>query len=282
MKKIKFYFMVTVMGYLLIGLVTSCSKEEKNFTLSKDNVEVGINQVINVEIKGLSTYQAIVDKEDIATVSVKDNNVMIKGMKKGDAVVKVVDTHNIAFIKEIKVKVLEGAVVTKNTVTLNTSAGDKWVYFSFLKGQVMVNDSSVTGIPEGLEWDIAFCRNFTRTNSGTSNSKGEGKGGAVMTNFKNLDEVTAIPESSLFVIDTIGLILPKMKDIVTSCNEELYKWAPLDLESGTMPPPVTLSKNVFVVRCADGKTYAKIKFLAFTDNESNRFYPKFEYVYPFK
>ena len=67
-----------------------------------------------------------------------------------------------------------------------------------------------------------------------------------------------------------------MQVIVTSHNKELQKWVEM-VSMGVFE----LNKNVFIIRCADGKTYAKVKFLDHTNKEDQKHYPKFEYEYPY-
>ena len=180
--------------------------------------------------------------------------------KTGEVVVTVKDAQNTKYTKNIKVTVQENLVTVRDTTVINASASDKWVYFSFLSGNIIaINKNGTTDIPSGNDWDIAFCRFYSRTNSGKSNSDNNGKGGAFMTDAKSLDELTKIPDENSFVIDRLDTIMPQMKIVKTATNKELNKW--IDVNISQMPPKTTLNKtNVFVVRCADGKTFAKIKF----------------------
>ncbi len=162
-------------------------------------------------------------------------------------------------------------------VQVDASSKENWTYFSFSKGEVVsITPNAVLEVPKGVDWDIAFYRNTIRVNCGTS---GEGKGGAVMTEIEDFEQLNAVPSDN-FVVDTIGNILAMPMIEGASFNTVMSQWAPFDMS--TMPPGVELSKKVFVVRCADGATYAKIKFLEYTDDKGQRFYPKFKYFYPFK
>ena len=77
-------------------------------------------------------------------------------------------------------KISKGTQV-KNLYTFNK---DNWVYFSFKKGVITIQD------PENsLDWDIAFFAHFLKTNGGIS---GKGEGGAVKTDSNNFDTVTVL------------------------------------------------------------------------------------------
>lgn len=166
---------------------------------------------------------------------------------------------------------------TSNSVTLDASSKTEWTYFSFAtKSVVNIKPNGIKDVPEGTNWDIAFLRTSARVNCGVS---GKGKGGVMMTDFENIEDLKSLP-SGEFVVDVLGthVGMPNIEGV--PMNEVLSKWAVLNTSS--MPPAVTLSPKVFVIRCADGVTYAKIKFLGYTNDEGRRFYPTFDIVYPFK
>ena len=283
--KLKSYFTAALFVFLTLGLATSCKEKDpvkEIFSLSKGEVKIGLRQTIRVKIIGNSTYQTTPSSEGIVDVKVNNTNIFITALDKtGEVVVTVKDAQNTKYTKNIKVTVQENLVTVRDTAVINASASDKWVYFSFLNGNIIaINKNGTTDIPSGNDWDIAFCRFYSRTNSGKSNSDNNGKGGAFMTDAKSLDELTKIPDENSFVIDRLDTIMPQMKIVKTATNKELNKW--IDVNISQMPPKTTLNKtNVFVVRCADGKTFAKIKFLDYKNDENQKYYPKFEYEYPF-
>ena len=283
--KLKSYFTAALFVCLTLGLATSCKEKDpvkESFSLSKGEVKIGLRQTIRVKIIGNSTYQTTPSSEGIVDVKVNNTNIFITALDKtGEVVVTVKDAQNTKYTKNIKVTVQENLVTVRDTAVINASASDKWVYFSFLNGNIIaINKNGTTDIPSGNDWDIAFCRFYSRTNSGKSNSDNNGKGGAFMTDAKSLDELTKIPDENSFVIDRLDTIMPQMKIVKTATNKELNKW--IDVNISQMPPKTTLNEtNVFVVRCADGKTYAKVKFLEFENNECKKIYPKFEYEYPY-
>ena len=281
--KLKSYFKAALFVCLTLGLATSCKEKDpvKGFTLSKEELTIGLGQSVYVDITGNSTYSATSSNEEIVSVMVSGKSVFIKAKDKmGEAVVKVTDTKNTSDTKNIKVTVQKEVKPQKFTVQLDASRKKNWTYFSFATGQVVtVDKDSIIDSPKGLDWDVAFCRFYTRTNSGDSNSEKSGKGGALMTEVFSLEQAQ-IPEDDKFITDETGQLSPGMAVIVTSRNEELQKW--LDVDISHMPPTYSIkNKNVFIIRCADGKTYAKVKFLGFENDEGKNIYPKFEYEYPF-
>lgn len=163
-------------------------------------------------------------------------------------------------------------------VQVDASSKENWTYFSFSKGEVVdIKPNGKTDVPKGLDWDLAFYMNTIRVNGGLS---GEGKGAAVMTNDTLLSVVTQLPADSLFVEDTMGTIISMQGNFDVPFNTEMSKWSPYLFPK--MPPYGPAVKNVFVVRCADGINYVKIKFIESSNNKGKYYYPKFQYVYPFK
>lgn len=65
-----------------------------------------------------------------------------------------------------------------------------------LKKEKEVNVSEETHA-ENTDWDIAFNRYNVRTNSGAS---GKGKGGALLTNIKDMAACTTVPQGT-FTVD---------------------------------------------------------------------------------
>ena len=280
--KLKSYFTAALFVCLTLGLATSCKEKDpaKGFTLSKEELTIGVGQNVYVDITGNSTYSATSSNEAIVSAMVSGKSVFIQAKgQTGEAVIKVTDTKNTSDTKNIKVTVQKEVKPQKYTVQLDASSSKKWTYFSFATGQaVTVDNDGIKDVPKGLGWDIAFCRFYTRTNSGESNSDKNGKGGVFMSEVKSMEQAQ-IPEDDKFIIDEVGKLDPAMDIIVTSHNKELQKW--LDLDMSKMPPIFSIKNKVFIIRCADGKTYAKVKFLGFENNEAKRVYPKFEYEYPF-
>ncbi|WP_347027169.1 HmuY family protein, partial [Bacteroides ovatus] len=145
-------------------------------------------------------------------------------------------------------------------------------YYSLEKGkEVSVSEESHA---ENTDWDIAFNRYNVRTNSGAS---GKGKGGALLTNIKDLAACTTVPQGT-FTVDAAytitapgtGFPPPTME---STANEVLCK----AITFAGPPPTYTPSDYVFIVRTASGK-YAKLKAKSFYDDEGKSGIYSFEYA----
>lgn len=85
------------------------------------------------------------------------------------------------------------------TVTIDASEYEKYVYFSFEKGEVIAttawNDES---FQNRSDWDLGLHRYEFRTNSGLS---GKAQGGAFETEETDITKPIAIPAKDAFVVD---------------------------------------------------------------------------------
>lgn len=159
--------------------------------------------------------------------------------------------------------------------TVNAPGFDRWVYFSFAKGDTIATDGSYDALKNSKEWDFAFHRGDIRTNSGPS---GPGMGGAFETTSFDLTTVTEKPADVTYTADAAAAItFPTMMDAVQqSRNEVLASW--YSMSSG-LPPVFTCKKQIFFVRAATGK-YAKVQFLDYTNDKGKGGYARFVYQYP--
>lgn len=88
-------------------------------------------------------------------------------------------------------------VAIENMVTLPLADESQWTYFSFAKGSI-VGYSAFDSEEEDRQWasrndwDIAFCGERMKTNSGTS---GQGNGGVIYHENITYDEATEAPAS---------------------------------------------------------------------------------------
>lgn len=163
---------------------------------------------------------------------------------------------------------------TKTVEFLNASAYDKWVYFSFDKGEVV----TITDFANDLSWDIAFHRGNVRLNGGKS---GKGKAGAIKTESKKWDDVKEAPTSG-YVLDEIGSVTTSFTG--TGITEEdqpfsqtLETWLTTDTSN---PPPVyTIHGWIYVIKTATGK-YVKLSLYDNKDatNKSAGYF-SFKYQY---
>ena len=162
--------------------------------------------------------------------------------------------------------------VKQVSLSRKTAYGNDWIYYSLEKGKE-VNVSEETHA-ENTDWDIAFNRYNVRTNSGAS---GKGKGGALLTNIKDMAACTTVPQGT-FTVDAsytitapgTGFPPPTME---STANEVLCK----AITFAGPPPTYTPSDYVFIVRTASGK-YAKLKAKSFYDDEGTSGIYSFEYA----
>jgi hypothetical protein len=175
-------------------------------------------------------------------------------------------------------------------ISLDATADDKWVYFSFETGK----EVGTTGVEEkksGLDWDIAFHRWDVRLNCGES---GTGKGGALLSEGNiaktGWDAVTVAPEST-YKLDgelsvLIGHMNPPVKTtgssvitggIVSETDEKPGTWMNFKhLGGGVREYGIT--NQIFVIKTASGK-YAKIWLKQYTNAEKKGGHITMKYAY---
>lgn len=187
---------------------------------------------------------------------------------------------------------------TVNSVVVNATAYDQYVYFSFEQGKVIKTAKyDDEAIKKDKSWDIAFHRYELRTNSGLS---GEGNGGAYEVGVQDIRQAVTIPAADKFTPDNqtqaqiiefkhgdpkaaapvqkmlaLNPILSTMKEIVVDPDKKgpdgkpatktkiLHEGAIVqNLDNhGTAKAVSWLSNKVFIVRTATGK-HAKIKVIS--------------------
>lgn len=154
-------------------------------------------------------------------------------------------------------------------------SGHQWHYYSFAKGELA--DMTDEEAAESLEWDIAFDRNYIRTNSGEGC---KGKGGALDMNKTEFDDVANLPTSG-YKEDITATIqnspMASQKEIETAinpafvCHEVEGTW----FYVAGMGGGYEYNNNVFGILCADGKTRAKLIMRSYGSSKI-----AFEFVYP--
>lgn len=167
------------------------------------------------------------------------------------------------------------AGVTKDTVVSNYMDGHRWHYYSFAKGELV--DMTDEEAAESLEWDIAFDRNYIRTNSGEGC---KGNGGALDMNKTEFDDVPNLPTSG-YEKDKTATIqnspMSSQKEIETAinpafvCHEVEGTW----FYVAGMGGEYEYNNNVFGILCADGTTKAKLIMRSYGSSQII-----FEFVYP--
>ena len=111
------YRILMVCTFAVALVATGCKEtpvvpDKGGFKLSKDAVEVAVNQTVKVEITGDGIYQTFSNDLSIVDATVDGKTVVISAKEKvGEAVVKVIDTKNSSYKpQEIKVKVTPKSV----------------------------------------------------------------------------------------------------------------------------------------------------------------------------
>ncbi|MBE9469335.1 MAG: HmuY family protein [Bacteroidetes bacterium] len=162
--------------------------------------------------------------------------------------------------------------VVSGTITINATAYDKWIYFSFAnEKEVEVNDFS-----NSSDWDIGFHRQDIRVNCGKS---GTGKGGTYNAGKVDFASFAEAPETGYLLNDSIEIleafVMPPVKVKVPG-DTLLAKW--IDIKYGQAGPEYTVSNNIYVVKTADAK-YAKIWLKDYFNDNSETGYITMKYTY---
>ncbi|MDO4707422.1 MAG: HmuY family protein [Porphyromonadaceae bacterium] len=176
------------------------------------------------------------------------------------------------------------------TITLDVSAYDKFIYFSFEKGLLSISDEQ-SQVYDG--WDIAFHRTDIRTNSGESTKIGA-MGGAYETPEVLLNQKVIIPNEDKFEVDEPFVIAiyhtdeegvqqayrpanpvltTRSKPRVNEKNEfirgdngfiiyDVLRRGAIVMDRSRMPPSIEFSNKVYIIRTPQGK-YAKIKISSY-------------------
>ena len=165
----------------------------------------------------------------------------------------------------------------KNLYTFNK---DNWVYFSFKKGVITIQD------PENSsDWDIAFFANYLQTTGGVS---GKGEGGAVKTDSNDFDAVTSAPTEG-YAQDVKGTMsygsypnLTKKEGtfspIVSGDFETKTGYVSLSPNNiGKWPSVYAPTKYVYIIKTAKGE-YAKFQVTDFYNDGAKPNYVTFSYL----
>jgi hypothetical protein len=152
--------------------------------------------------------------------------------------------------------------------TIDASDYENWVYFSFEAMDI----ATIANPATSAEWDIAFHRADFRTNSGAA---GTANGGVIDMGVVEMNTVTDIPSETFVVDDTINIMEsssmpPSYIDVPGSKILTGYTEGGGKMGGGTSHDGAFIfdmntfsynpSNKVFILRCADGNSYAKLKF----------------------
>ena len=155
----------------------------------------------------------------------------------------------------------------EGTETIDAKDYTKWVYYSFEKQAVV----EITDHANSTEWDIAFHRADFRTNGGES---GTGMSEVMDLGMLEFDAVEGIPTGEFTADSKIEIMESAQMPptyVETTGNKILTGYTEGNPMAGgtTYPGAFTFDRNtftynptnkIFVLRCADGNCYAKLKF----------------------
>lgn len=166
---------------------------------------------------------------------------------------------------------------------VNAKKFDRWVYFSFEKGDTL----SITDPQNSNDWDLAFSRLYVKSNGGTSGEKGIS---AIETPFKKFSELTyeTLGMGTSYESDKVMPFIYSPVDGLTkdeSYNDVLSRGIYAKM-NGQMPPPILFSGRIYFIKFTDGKM-ATIKFTGYEYQTvdylpAERGYVSFSYQYPIK
>ncbi|WP_298651655.1 HmuY family protein [uncultured Proteiniphilum sp.] len=148
---------------------------------------------------------------------------------------------------------------------------DKWVYFSFEKGDIVEVENHETN----LSWDLGFHRSEIRTNGGKS---GRGEGGVIKMETTDWNAVTEVPENVTFSLDEEVELTgyPTMQEKTLQSYSTVFKW--VNVIPPMNPPTYDITMNIFIVRSANGN-YAKIQVYDRYNERNEGGYVSFKYQY---
>ena len=139
------------------------------------------------------------------------------------------------------------------SVSVDASAFDKWIYFSFETGAVV----EVADFTTSLDWDIAFHRSNIRLNCGKS---GKGKGGCLSLGKVSFDAVAEVPAEGIYEIDAtmkvVKVYKQPMVEVEEPANVLMSQWVSMS-GMGASGPIYTVNDNIYIVRTAKDR-YAKV------------------------
>ncbi len=183
-----------------------------------------------------------------------------------------------------------GKVLPRRSGYINNVTND-WIYYNLRTGEIFNAYQVNTDIIEGnqknrLDWDLAFCGNKLRTNSGTS---GNGHGGAADMGFQGYDRWTSVsqlPHDLQWVVDTdnVSITMSQREWISYTVAHNITGIPWFDPNKGPQqtktnanpllnkalvfsgpPPSYTPSFHTYIIRTADGLRYFKLQIVSWYD-----------------
>ena len=183
-----------------------------------------------------------------------------------------------------------GKVLPRRSGYVNEVTND-WIYYNLRTGEIFNAYQVNSDIREEeqktrTDWDLAFCGNKLRTNSGTS---GNGRGGVADMGFQGYDRWThksQIPHDVEWVTDTnnISITMSQREWVSYTVANNITGIPWFDPNKGPQqtktsaspllnkalvfsgPPPSYLpSFHTYVIRTADGAHYCKLQIVSWYD-----------------
>lgn len=183
-----------------------------------------------------------------------------------------------------------GKVLPRRSGYVNEVTND-WIYYNLRTGEIFNAYQVNSDIREGeqktrTDWDLAFCGNKLRTNSGTS---GNGRGGVADMGFQGDDRWTKksqIPHNVEWVTDkdNISITMSQREWVSYTVANNITGIPWFDPNKGPQqtktsaspllnkalvfsgPPPSYLpSFHTYVIRTADGAHYFKLQIVSWYD-----------------
>ncbi len=153
------------------------------------------------------------------------------------------------FVLNISISVSNvNAEIHRNTLTVNATDSENWVYVDLLRGEVVVINTAATS----LNWDLGFKRTNVIVNGGVS---GPGKAEATVLEDTSFEDILEAPKDD-YVTDT-----DQISTFATGDGWYTY----------TGPPNhwILPNERVYVIRTAIGN-YAKLRFIGYYENNETR------------
>lgn len=183
-----------------------------------------------------------------------------------------------------------GKVLPRRSGYVNNITND-WIYYNLRTGELFNAYQVNADIIEGgqkhrLDWDLAFCGNKLRTNSGSS---GNGRGGAADMGFQGYDRwrsVSQLPHNLQWVVDTdnVSITMSQREWISYTVTHNITGIPWFDPNKGPQqtttnanallskalvfsgpPPSYTPSFHTYIIRTADGTRYFKLQIVSWYD-----------------
>jgi lipoprotein len=183
-----------------------------------------------------------------------------------------------------------GKVLPRRSGYVNNITND-WIYYNLRTGELFNAYQVNADIIEGgqkhrLDWDLAFCGNKLRTNSGSS---GNGRGGAADMGFQGYDRwrsVSQLPHDLQWVVDTdnVSITMSQREWISYTVTHNITGIPWFDPNKGPQqtttnantllskalvfsgpPPSYTPSFHTYIIRTADGARYFKLQIVSWYD-----------------